>query len=91
MVIDGEYIVKISTCIPFRFEKFFSQKVPLIKFEIELNYVKTNKYTKFQVNIPKDGRESLKNWSVKYRLSDGQTDGQTNGEETKRPRKGGKY
>ena len=32
------------------------------KLELDLYYVKTNSYTKFQVNIWKDGRESPENW-----------------------------
>ena len=40
--------------------------------------VKTNSYTKFQVNISKDARE--KSRKPKF---DGQTDGQTDGEQTK--------
>ena len=46
------------------------------KFEPDLYYVLKNSYTKFQVNISKDGRE--KSGKLKCdRKTDRQTDGQT--------------
>ena len=45
------------------------------KLELDLYYVMTNSYTKFQVNISKDGREK----------SGKRTDRQTDSEQTKSP------
>ena len=44
------------------------------KLELDLYYVMTSSYTKFQVNI----REKSENWSV----TNGQIDGQTDSEQT---------
>ena len=46
-----------------------------MKLKLNLYYVMTNSYTKFQVNISKTAEKSPENWSV----MDGQTDSkQTN-------------
>ena len=47
------------------------------KLKLDLFYVMTNSYTKFQVNISNDDREKSENGSVTDRLTDGQMDGQT--------------
>ena len=49
------------------------------KLELDLYYVKTNSYTKFQVNISKDGREKFGKPSG--RTLSGLTDRRTDGHE----------
>ena len=49
----------------------------MTKLKLDLYYVMTNSYTKFQVSISKDSRE--KSGRLKC---DGQTDGQTDSEQT---------
>ena len=51
----------------------------MTKLELDLYYVMTNLYNKFQVNILKDGRE--KSGKRKFDgLTDGQTDGRIDGQ-----------
>ena len=57
------------------------------KVELDLYYVKTNSFTKFQVNISNDDQEkSGKPSGQTDRRTDGQTDWLTDGEETFSPR-----
>ena len=46
----------------------YKSRSSVTKLELDLNYVKTNSYTKFQVNISKDSREQ----SGKLNFSKGQ-------------------
>ena len=56
------------------------------KVKLDLYYVKTNPYTKFQVNISKDDLEKFgKTEWTDTEWTDGLTDGQTDGEETYSP------
>ena len=56
----------------------------MTKLELDLYYVMTISYTKFEVNISKDSRE--KSGKLKCdRLTDRQTDGLTDSEQTKSP------
>ena len=56
----------------------------MTKLKLDLYYVMSNLYNKFQVNISKDGRE--KSGKPKCDgLTDGQTDRRTDSEQTKTP------
>ena len=60
----------------------------MAKLELDLYYVITNLYTKFQVNISKDCREKsgkLKCDGQTDRQTEGRTDRQTDSEQTKSP------
>ena len=52
------------------------------KVKLDLYYVKTNPYTKFQVNIPKDDWEKFGKLSGRTDWQDRRTDRMTDGEET---------
>ena len=63
-------------------------KSSMIKLELDLYYVKTNSYTKFQVNILKDGREKSGKQKCDGRTdwrTDRRTDLLTDIEQTKSP------